>query len=199
MTSSTFQQCMEPKDITYLVVNLSFALGSLVVLYYLLIKKVIKMKKYKRLMTATVFLSLSHSIGALWMYYLFHLNADYHFPTTITIFVWSNYVFTICGNLTTLLFAITQIELLRVFSVIAPYWTPSRVSSLQWTTVIFHLIATMPCFFYPAFFWAHAFYFNLLFTVTVVHVVDYNRIYRVFWLFVPLYCSGNSVSALQNL
>jgi hypothetical protein len=101
-------------------------------------------------------------MGAVWMYYILHMQHKFDFQDFI-VYLWSNYAFTIFGNMTALFFAITQIELLRVFSVIAPFWTSSKVSKLQWGTVVFHTIATAPSWVMAPAYWIHTRTYLLLF------------------------------------
>jgi hypothetical protein len=132
---------MTPMQQIYLVMNVSIALATIIALFFVVGQKILKNQRYTRLIAILLILSLLHSIAGGFMYF-FLKNSVY--------FGWGNWIFTIVGNWTLLMLLISKIELLAIFSPLAPFWNANRVYGAKLFFVILQVIATFPSYAYPA-------------------------------------------------
>jgi hypothetical protein len=64
-------------------------------------------------------------------------------------YIWSNWIVSFLGLYTLMLFVFAKMELLFLFSPIAPFWDQRKVRILQAIDIGLHFVLNLPCYLYP--------------------------------------------------
>jgi hypothetical protein len=115
------------------------ATANLFTMYGIVMKKWVAIPKYKTILLIMLTSSLCHKI----------FGILYFFEPQRNVWLWINWLLGLSGVLALHCLAIAQLELLALFSPIAPYWTPRLIKKIKWINVCVHIIANIPVYIYP--------------------------------------------------
>jgi hypothetical protein len=103
---------------------------------------ILRVRNLRLMFSVLLILSLFYTTS-LFTLYLYHYEGDSH--------IWNKWIMSILYVGTLTLFALCNMEILVLFSPIAPFWTRKRVQKLQIAEGCLHLVLNLPCYVYPAF------------------------------------------------
>jgi hypothetical protein len=125
--------------VLYTCAALIFA-GNLYTIYGVCIRNWLVISEYRKLTVAILFTSVVHTI-------ISYIQLAYW--DVPIIYLWTNWLLNIFGTGALNLLVICQLELLVLFSPIAPFWTRKLVSQLKWFSVILNLSLNFPAYCAP--------------------------------------------------
>jgi hypothetical protein len=123
------------EDITFLVLNGFIIMITILTLYSVTIRRILKAKKYTIMMTILLLESIVHSIATA----IHFIQTHYGIPAMVVRALMQQ-----MASLILCTISLCQAELLNYFSVIAPFWNSQRVSILQICLVLFQLVPQLP-------------------------------------------------------
>jgi hypothetical protein len=105
--------------------------------------------------------------------------------------IWVNWILSVLGMTTMLVFIIATLELLILFSPIAPFWTFAKVYRYQLISVVFMVLLNIPSYFYPLVLIVKDRYHYVFLSVSLFNVVAFIFNCGKCWYFVTAFIDRN--------